>query len=268
MMIREAAVAGQFYPANPASLRRILESCLQQREERLEAMAVVSPHAGYVYSGAVAGAVYSAVCLPSRLIVLGPNHTGRGAPLSLFPVGSWRTPLGLAAIDSEMNRILLESCPELREDHAAHQREHSLEVQLPFLQFLLPEFTFSAVCVGTGDYSLLDSLGHSIARVVESLREPVLIVVSSDMTHYEAATVAREKDRLAIDRVIAVDPHGLYQTVVENDISMCGFAPAVAALTACQDLGAKAGRLIRYSNSGDVTGDHQSVVGYAGMAVA
>jgi hypothetical protein len=266
-MIREPAVAGQFYPANPASLRRILDSYLQKREGSLEAKAVVSPHAGYVYSGAVAGAVYGAVKLPRRLIVLGPNHTGRGVPLSLHPAGSWRTPLGLVAIDAEMNRRLLEECPGLREDRVAHLREHSLEVQIPFLQVLLPEFTISALCVGTGDYALLDSLGHAMARVVESLGESVLTVASSDMTHYEPAEVARERDRLAIEQVIAVDPRGLYRTVVENDISMCGYAPAVAALTACRDLGANAGHLIRYSNSGEVSGDFQSVVGYAGMAV-
>lgn len=266
-MIREPAVAGQFYSANSASLRRTIDSFLEKRESLLEAKAVVSPHAGYVYSGAVAGAVYSNVKLPKRMIVLGPNHTGRGAALSLHPEGEWLTPLGKVAIDAEMNRRLLEECPDLREDRMAHMREHSLEVQIPFLQSLVPEFRFSAICVGTADYASLESLGHAMARVIQSLGEPALIVASSDMTHYEPADVAREKDRLAIDQVIAVDPQGLYRVVSEKDISMCGFAPTVAALAACRDLGATSGHLIRYANSGDVSGDYHSVVGYAGMAV-
>jgi AmmeMemoRadiSam system protein B len=266
-MIREPAVAGQFYPANPASLRKTIDSFQEKHEALLEAKAVVSPHAGYVYSGAVAGAVYSAVKLPKRMIVLGPNHTGRGIPLSLHPEGEWLTPLGTVAIDAEMNRRLLEECPDLREDRMAHLREHSLEVQIPFLQALAPEFKFSAICVGTADFASLDSLGHAMARAIQSIKESVLIVSSSDMTHYEPADVARKKDRLAIDQVIAVDPHELYRVVTEKDISMCGFAPTVASLTACRDLGARSGQLIRYSNSGDVTGDYSSVVGYAGMAV-
>jgi AmmeMemoRadiSam system protein B len=210
-MIREPAVAGQFYSGNAASLRRTIASFLEKGESLLEAKAVVSPHAGYVYSGAVAGAVYSAVKLPKRIIVLGPNHTGRGVALSLHPPGEWLTPLGTVAIDTEMNRRLLEECPGLREDRVAHVREHSLEVQIPFLQSLVPEFRFSAICVGTADYASLDSLGHAMACVVQSLGEPVLVVASSDMTHYEPADVAREKDQLAIDRVIAVDPRGIFQ---------------------------------------------------------
>ncbi len=267
-MIREPAVAGQFYPANPVSLRNAIASVLEKSELRLEAKAIVVPHAGYMYSGAVAGAVYSNIKLPKKLIVLGPNHTGRGNPLSLHPAGEWRTPFGLAAIDAEMNRCLIEQSPGLREDRAAHMREHSLEVQIPFVQALVPEFTFSAICVGTSNYASLESLGHAMARVVHSLGEPVLIVASSDMTHYEPADVAREKDHLAIDRVLAVDARGLYRTIIEKDISMCGFAPAVSALTACRDLGATSGRLIRYANSGEVSGDYDRVVGYAGMAVA
>ncbi len=266
-MIREPAVAGQFYSADPACLRRSIESFVGKRESLEQARAVVAPHAGYMYSGAVAGAVFGSVMLPKRVIVLGPNHTGRGVPLALHPVGEWRTPLGLVTIDAEMSRRLLEECTELREDTRAHAREHSLEVQIPFLQALAPGFTFSAVCVGTADYSALESLGHAMARAAQSLAGPFLIVASSDMTHYEEAGIAREKDRLAIDRVTAVDPRGLYRVVIEKDISMCGFAPTVAALTACRDMGSRSGRLVRYSNSGDVSGDYDRVVGYAGIAV-
>ena len=266
-MIREPAVAGQFYPSNPDHLRKSVRSYLGQAEPSLDAKGIVAPHAGYVYSGAVAGAVYGAVRLPRRFILLGPNHTGKGVALSLHPPGQWRTPLGLAGIDRELNRHLVQECGLLAEDTAAHVREHSIEVQIPFLQLLADDPSFSAICVGTADYPALETLGHALARVVKSSQEPVLLVASSDMSHYEPADVASRKDQCAIDKILNVDPQGLYRTIFEKDVSMCGFAPAVALLTACRDLGASGGRLIRYANSGDVSGDFDRVVGYAGMAL-
>ncbi|MGA2260385.1 MAG: AmmeMemoRadiSam system protein B [Acidobacteriota bacterium] len=266
-MIREAAVAGQFYSASPENLRKTIGSFLGQNEPLLEAKGIVAPHAGYMYSGAIAGAVYAAVRMPRRFIMLGPNHTGKGRALSLHPSGQWRTPLGLVGIDEELNRNLLQECTLLVEDAAAHVREHSIEVQIPFLQSLANAPSFSAICIGTTDYASLDTLGHALARVVKSMAEPVLLVASSDMSHYESADVAARKDRFAIDKVIAVDPQGLYRIIFEKDVTMCGFAPAVALLTACRDLGATGGHLIRYATSGDVSGDFERVVGYAGMAV-
>ena len=266
-MIREPAVAGRFYPGNPSKLLREIESYLSAPESLLDAKAIVAPHAGYIYSGAVAGAVFSAVKLPRRFIILGPNHTGMGAPLALAPAGDWRTPLGLASVDAELNRCLLEECPMLREDRAAHSREHSLEVQIPFLQARLDEFRFAAICVGTADYTTLEALGHALARVVRTAAKPVLIVCSSDMNHFESAEIATVKDRLAIERVLALDARGLFNVVRDENITMCGFAPAVAALIAGRDLGAVSGKLVRYSNSGEISGDYGSVVGYAGLAI-
>jgi AmmeMemoRadiSam system protein B len=266
-MIREPAVAGQFYPANPHSLRADIQSYLAPTEPLMDASGIVAPHAGYVYSGAVAGAVYAAVRIPGRFILLGPNHTGRGAALALHPAGQWRTPLGLAAIDDEISKMLLQECDLLTEDKAAHAREHSLEVQLPFLQVLAESPRFAAICIGTSDYSALEAVGHALARVIRAISEPVLLIASSDMSHYERADVASRKDRCAIDKIVDLNPKGLYQTIIEKDVSMCGFAPTVALLTACQDLGAKEGRLIRYANSGDVNGDYRQVVGYAALAI-
>jgi AmmeMemoRadiSam system protein B len=266
VMIREPAVAGLFYSADPAVLGKTIESFVIKSTSPLKAQAVLVPHAGYIYSGAVAGAVFSAVELPRRLVVLGPNHTGCGLPLALYPSGEWRTPLGLATIDAGMNRHLIEACPGLVEDSRAHQREHSLEVQIPFLQALIPSFEFSAICVGTANRSTLDELGRALSKAVRSSEEPVLLIASSDMTHFESVTVAAQQDKMAIDRMIAVDPEGLYRVVDENEISMCGFAPAVAVLTACRELGSSVGRLIRYSNSGEVSGDFDRVVAYAGLA--
>ena len=266
-MIREAVVAGRFYPANPADLRKEVLSYVGQERPGMRAAAIVAPHAGYIYSGPVAGAVYGAIRMTDRFIILGPNHTGRGEQLSLHPEGSWQLPLGPAKVDSELNRRLLEACPLLREDSRAHRHEHSLEVQIPFLQALCGEVRFAAICVGTSRQADLETLGHAMAEVVRSTDGSVMMIASSDMNHYEPADVGARKDQRAIKHVLALDPEGLYRTVLGEDISMCGFAPTIAVLTACRDLGCSEGRLIRYANSGDVSGDYSSVVGYAGMAV-
>jgi hypothetical protein len=207
------------------------------------------------------------VRLPKKFIILGPNHTGRGAALALAPAGSWRTPLGPVGIDADMNRDLLQTCPTLQEDSSAHRDEHCLEVQIPFLQVLQPDCRFSAVCVRTANYDDLETLGHAMATVIGSGQEPTLLVASSDMTHYEDARKAAKQDQLAIDRILAVDPAGLYRVVLENDITMCGFAPAVSVLVACRDLGATSGNLIQYTNSGETSGDYERVVAYAGIAI-
>ena len=264
---RKPAYAGQFYPGDRESLLRSIRSFVQKPDSLLEAKAVVVPHAGYIYSGAVTGKVLSAVKLPHRAILLGPNHSGRGEALALSPDRGWNTPLGTAGIDTELNRKLLEACPELQPDTDAHINEHSLEVQVPFLQALQPDCRISAICIGTSEYAALESLGHAMARVVRSLEEPVLLLASSDMTHYESADTAARKDRLAIGRVLEIDPHGLYETIIEKNISMCGFAPTVSVLTACLDLGASEGRLLEYTNSGEASGDYQHVVAYAGMVI-
>jgi len=266
-MLREPVVAGYFYSDQPEELHDKITAYFQASQPSLKPKAVICPHAGYIYSGAVAGAVFGMLDVPEHVIIMGPNHTGRGAELSIYPEGNWRTPLGSVSIDKEMTDRLIEECPLLCPDRLAHLEEHSVEVQIPFLQARAPAFRFSAICVGISRFSKLEELGHALARVARSMPEPPLLVVSSDMNHYESAQVAYHKDHEAIQQVLEVNPEGLHRTVIEKEISMCGFAPAVAALVACRDLGASKGILIRYSNSGDVSGDHHSVVGYAGMAV-
>jgi AmmeMemoRadiSam system protein B len=267
MPIREAAVAGQFYSNDPNRLRKTIESYACKKEIPIEAKGIVVPHAGYIYSGPIASEVFSSIQLPRRILILGPNHTGSGAALALAPAGSWKMPLGDVSIDEEMNELLLREFSALEEDSAAHRREHSIEVQIPFIQMLQPDFHFSAICVRTIDYSILEDLGHAIARTIHALKEPVLLVASSDMTHYETADEASKQDRFAINRILAVDPVGLHQIVLEKRISMCGFAPTVAVLIACKDMGAVSGRLIRYTNSGEASGDDSRVVAYAGIVV-
>lgn len=266
-MIRQPVFAGQFYPAEPESLRRDVESYLAGAGAPRETVhALLAPHAGYVYSGAVAGATYASAERPSLVLILCPNHTGAGRPIAVMNRGAWETPLGRVAIDEEMADRLLETCSGTEVDEAAHRREHSLEVQLPFLQVMGGEWSFVPICVGTGNLDALIALGEGIARAIEQGGRPTLIVISSDMSHYVPAGIAKAKDDEAIDRMLAIDPEGLHHAVREHDISMCGVAPAVAGLAAARTAGARSGRLIAYASSGDATGDYASVVSYAGLA--
>jgi hypothetical protein len=221
-----------------------------------------------MYSGHVAGAVFAKLPNRSTYIILCPNHSGRGAPLAIMSSGEWLTPLGRVAVDSAMANLLRHSCHLLVEDAQAHEDEHSLEVQLPFLQRSVPEFNFVPIAIGVGTYSTLESLGHSIAQAVGSSAETVMVVASSDMNHYEPDGVTREKDRKAIDTILALDPAALYDVLRREDISMCGYGPAIAMLTAAKDLGAQRAELIKYATSADTSGDRSSVVGYAGIVVS
>lgn len=266
-MHRAPAVAGRFYPAQPAELRRELESYIQEQPQQA-AIGCVVPHAGIMYSGHVAGAVYARLQPVSSYIILCPNHSGYGRPLAILSEGEWETPLGDALIDAELAGELKRACPLLEEDEAAHRLEHSLEVQLPFLQCVQPTFRFVPIAVGVGRYDPLEELGRAVAQVAGRAKERPLVVASSDLNHYEPDAVNRAKDHKAIERIVALDPRGLYDTVRREGISMCGFGPTVAMLTAAKLLGATRGELVRYANSGDVTGDRSQVVGYAGILIA
>jgi AmmeMemoRadiSam system protein B len=265
--VREPAVAGRFYPGETAKLRIDVESYLSPRRGRVHAIGCIAPHAGYMYSGRVAGAVFSGIEIPSRCIVLCPNHTGFGRPLAIMKEGAWRTPLGDLPIDSDLAGRLLQAFPALVEDSAAHRSEHAIEVELPFLQVIRPDVKFVPIAVGTGQLMLLEHLGDSLATAIAAYGQPVLIIASSDMNHYEDDATTRVKDRKAIDQILALNPAGLYETVVAESISMCGFGPAVAMLTAAKRLGAKKAELVQYATSGDVSGDRETVVGYAGIIV-
>jgi AmmeMemoRadiSam system protein B len=266
-MIRPPAVAGRFYPDDPSRLRSEVDSFLARgsQEKKTRAIACVVPHAGYVYSGSVAGEVYSRLEIPRRVILVGPRHYPRGAALAIHSDGAWQTPLGLAPVDHLLAEKIVRAFPELREDTVAHSSEHSLEVQLPFLQQIVPSFAFVPIVIGPAQWSTLDRLGRALAAVIAAESEPVLLIASSDMNHYESDAVTRVKDRKAIDQMIAVDPRKLFDTVREEQISMCGYAATAAVLVAAKELGATRAELIRYATSGEVNGDMQEVVGYAGM---
>jgi MEMO1 family protein len=265
--IRHPAVAGRFYPRDPGTLRRDLECYLAPKTATVSALGCVAPHAGYIYSGAVAGAVYSKLQIPKRCIVLCPNHTGLGEPLSIMTGAAWETPLGIVPIDSPLAEALQRQFPTLIEDSDAHRKEHAIEVQLPFLQTLKSDLTFVPIALGTGRFEVLESLGEAMAEVLREQEEPVLMIASSDMNHYENDSVTRVKDHKAIDRILALDARGLFDVVMKEQISMCGFGPTVAMLTAAKRLGAASAELVMYATSGDVSGDQEMVVGYAGVVV-
>jgi AmmeMemoRadiSam system protein B len=263
------AVAGKFYPRHADELRReILEYTSAAVSKPVAAIGCIAPHAGYVYSGHVAGAVYSQIEIPSRVIVLCPNHTGMGHPLAIMTHTAWQTPLGEVPPDTELGTALLRRFPALHEDNAAHRSEHAIEVQLPFLQMRRSDLSFIPIAIGTRDFDTLRGLGEALADVISTQPGKVLVVASSDMNHYESDAVTRIKDHKAIERVLALDARALWEVVMNEDISMCGFGPSVAMLTAAQRLGANSARLVKYATSGEVSGDYEKVVGYAGIVIS
>jgi AmmeMemoRadiSam system protein B len=266
-MIRPPAVSGRFYPSDEKKLALEIEKYTSSANKKSFARGCVVPHAGYLYSGHIAGAVYSAIEIPARCILLGPRHFPGGETMAIISEGSWRTPFGDAQIDSELAAELKRACPLLSEDRVAHEREHSLEVQIPFLQQLAANLRFVPVVLATQRYQDLETLGHAVTRVIAAHTEPVVLIASTDMNHYESDAITRTKDHKAIDRILALDPRGLYDMVRSEGITMCGYAATAAMLIAMRDLGAKDAELIRYATSGDITGDWDQVVGYAGIII-
>jgi AmmeMemoRadiSam system protein B len=265
-LVRPAAVAGRFYPNRPNVLRDEVNSYLSPAIETVAAFGCLAPHAGYMYSGHIAGAVYARLQVPQRCIVLCPNHTGMGQPLSIMSAGEWETPLGRVPLDTELAIALKTRFPLLSENADAHRVEHAVEVQLPFLLARQPRLSLVPIAMGTGQFEALEGLGNAIAEVAKE-QGPVLIVASSDMNHYENDSITRRKDHNAIDQILALNPRGLFDVVAREDISMCGFGPAVAMLTAAKRLGASCVELVKYATSGDISGDRDHVVGYAGLIV-
>ncbi|HEY3236300.1 MAG TPA: AmmeMemoRadiSam system protein B [Polyangiaceae bacterium] len=265
---REPAVAGRFYPSDPVRLTAEVDEYLVG-EQPAEALALVAPHAGYMYSGKIAGRTYSAVRVPAHAIVICPNHTGFGVKRSVWSSGSWMLPVGEVAVDASLaGRLCDEACLEADED--AHLAEHAIEVQLPFLRASAPGISVVPICLARLSYADCVQVGQGIARVVEERRaagEQVLLVASTDMSHYISAEQARRLDQMAIEQILKIDPEGLYQTVTRHSISMCGYIPTTVVLAAAKQLGGQRCELIAYGNSGDASGDHARVVGYAGLVV-
>lgn len=268
-MTRKPYVAGTFYPGDAKSLRKTIEEMTAAKSGTRRALAVVAPHAGYIYSGPVAGAVYASVDIPGTVVIFGPAHREIGSLLAIWDSGAWQTPLGEAPVEAGLADLIKRNCPSVETDEQAHRLEHSLEVQVPFLQFFNPDVNIVPVCISyEAEYADLDALGRGTAAAILAFGAPVLVVASTDMSHYISQKKAETLDHRAIRMILDLDPEGLYRTVRTEGISMCGYQPTAAALVAARELGASRADLIKYQTSGDRTGEYTEVVGYAGIRVS
>ena len=266
-MIRQPAVANQFYPGGEVDLKRDISGRIKEVQKKGKALALVSPHAGYIYSGDIAGAVYAQAEITKDVIVMGPNHHGAGAPFAVMAQGIWKMPGGEIPINEKLSNLLIEESNWLRDDNQAHIQEHSVEVQLPFIQYIKPDVEFVPIVLGIADFKTCEEIGMAIARAIKRYGKPVVTIASTDMTHYESQESAKKKDQLAIDRILSLDPAGLLDTVNTNNISMCGVIPTTITIVAAKELGATKASLVAYATSGDVSGDYSYVVGYAGLII-
>jgi MEMO1 family protein len=269
-MIRTPAVANRFYPGDEAELSQTVAELLPtDRSGMKKGLAVVVPHAGYIYSGKLAAETFARVEIPPDVILLGPNHHGQGALAAIMQKGHWDMPFGMVRLNEELAGCILRLNPELvKEDESAHRFEHSLEVQVPFLQFLQKDLTLAPLLLSPLSFPQCVALGRGIAAAIKEHGQPTLIVASTDMTHYETRAATAGKDKLAIERIRKLDPAGLYQIVEELNISMCGVIPTTVALVAAIELGARVAELVNYTDSGEISGDLNQVVGYAGFVIA
>jgi len=266
-MIRNPAVAGQFYPGTKAGLQKEIEKHISRSAERIKAIGVVSPHAGYMYSGGVAGATLSSVELAGTCIVMGPNHTGRGKPFSIMTEGVWKLPSGDCWIDDKLAKDILSNSDYLEEDEDAQRGEHSVEVQVPFLQALKQDVKIVPLVLADADLEVYRKIGKSIAAAIKGKGHQATIIASSDLTHYEPHEVAKQKDKKALEAIVSLDEEALIGVIQKYGISMCGYAPVCVMLAASKELGAKRAKIIKYQTSGDASGDYNAVVGYGGVVI-
>lgn len=267
-MKRSPAVADRFYPGSKSTLTKTVTELLNKHnpEKRQGALAVVSPHAGYIYSGEACAETLKAVEIPETVLILGPNHHGRGAPVSLSTM-DWAMPMGTVSINHDLADSIMKYSPTVENDESAHQFEHSLEVQVPFLQALQKNLTIVPLALSHLRYGQCQKLADACSSGIKDFGKPVLIVASSDMSHYESRENATVKDNMALEKLTALQPAQLYSTVLDNQISMCGVIPVSVALQTAINLGANGADLICYTDSGAVTGDVDQVVGYAGAVI-
>ena len=276
-MTRPPACSGRFYEASAQGLQQQVQSLLEPHSIALSAIAIVCPHAGLMYSGHVAGAVYSRVHIPRTAILVGPNHTGYGPPLSVYAKGQWAIPGGLVPVAEDLAQALLSICTDAAPDYLAHQYEHCLEVQLPFLLARRSDIQILPIVVGVRDLRTCLALGQAMAAVMKAREEPPILIASTDMTHcgpgfgqfppagLTADAFARAQDRIALDALGALNEREFHHTIEAHDITMCGYAPTTAVLHAARTLGTENATVIRYATSAEISGDLNQVVGYAGV---
>lgn len=270
MLVRQPVVAGRFYPGQKNILEHEIETCLREGKtnasDEKKTWAVMLPHAGYIFCGGVIGKTLAGRQLPPRLVVLCPNHTGRGRMLGVWPEGAWLTPLGPVAVDSALATELLQSDGGFEADTLSHLGEHSIEVLLPFLQKQTKNLSITPICVGTQNPAILENAGKALAKVLRlPQNSDAGIVISSDMNHYENEKNTFAKDELALAKVCSADPDGLLQVVNREKISMCGAGPMALALYAAKDMGGVEVELAAHGTSAKASGDYDHTVGYAGL---
>ena len=266
-MKRAPSVAGQFYYGTAPKLAQQVSEYTDISAKKEKVVGAVCPHAGLMYSGSVAGAVYSAIEFPETFILLGPNHTGLGTPISIMESGEWEIPTGTFKIDEKISHRIAMNVPLVTKDAKAHMFEHSLEVQLPFIAHFSQQVKIVPIAILSATVEDCKTLGEGIAKAVKTAGYPVVLIASSDMSHYVPESVAKQKDKKAIDRILSLDPEGLFNTVVQERKSMCGYLPVTALLFAAKSLGAQSARLVKYATSAEVSGDYDHVVGYAGIVL-
>ena len=268
-MDRRPVVAGQFYPGTQVQLEAQVRDCLSQGGPKASdpTMLAMVPHAGYVFSGSVAGKTLARANLAGTVLLLGPNHTGLGGPFSLWAQGRWLIPGGVVHVDTALAQALAKAEPRLTPDREGHVREHSLEVLLPFLHSINPDIHIVPLAVAEPVLEVLLGVARKIAGVLRKWEQPVSIVVSSDMSHYITHELATEKDKAALEKIVALDPEELFRVVRRDKISMCGVLPMTLGLAVCRELGARQAEITAYATSGEVSGDYDRVVGYAGALV-
>jgi len=266
-MDRLPIASGSFYPGNKEELVSVLKTLMTDNPDKHKALGAISPHAGYMYSGGVMGSVFSRIDVPDTVVILAPNHTGSGTPYSIWPEGRWITPLGETSTDEELVNEILSSCELIEKNESAHTNEHAAEVILPFLQYNNPQVKIAVVVIRSSNFEDLSTIGKSIGDVLKTIRPGALVVASSDMTHYESQQSVNKKDKSAIAEIVALREEGLHRVVQELDITMCGVSPAISMIVCSKQRAATKAELIKYETSGDVTGDYDHVVGYAGVIV-
>jgi AmmeMemoRadiSam system protein B len=263
--MRAAAVSGQFYPRSIKDLDRQISRCFEGVPSgEKPVLGAVVPHAGYIYSGNTAAYVYSVLPRADTFVLIGPNHTGQGSSISVSSE-KWSTPLGEVNSDLEFIKALPKRIIDM--DESAHKHEHSIEVQLPFLQHRFSNFKIVSICMGMQDEETALDVGMEIVEAVRKVNKKVVILASSDFSHYKRDKVAREDDAYFISSILDMNIPSFYRKLYEREASVCGYGPISAMLTATKALGAKKASLLKYSTSGDVSGDFDAVVGYAGIVV-
>lgn len=264
--VRRPVVAGAFYSRSKDVLERELDEMIQPVEPREKVIGLISPHAGYVYSGPCAGKGFGRIKVPDTVIILGVNHQGFGHPYAVDGHDAWETPLGEAKVDHQLRDQLVSGSEVFEIDGSAGGREHSLEVQVPFIQYINPDARILPVTISSWELEPLLVGGRELGRLIRGKKD-VLIVASSDMSHYISADSAKAQDDKAIEKIVAMDPAGLFDVVRGENISMCGVAPTTMMLAAALELEAKTAEIIDYTNSGEVSGDYNQVVAYLSVAV-